>query len=364
MCAMSGELGINLGAIKLNYAYIDGLSASTCETACAVKADAYGLGAKHVAPALYDAGARSFFVATLDEAIEVQTALVCANIYVLGGFSWQNRSIYKQYGLIPVLNSLDEIALYKSYALEEGRALPSAVHFDTGMSRLGLGAGEAAILCDDMALLDGLDLALIMSHFVSSEEAGNPLNNTQYEKFKQLASHFPTAKRSLCNSGGVFLNSDYHFDLARTGIALYGGNPSDSLSANPMQPVVSLDAPVLQIKSVKQGETAGYNGVHVFAEDTNVAIISIGYADGLLRTLSSNGAFYWQGHRLPICGRVSMDTVICDLANVPKGDYPNMGDMVEIIGKSQTIDDLAAAAGTISYEILTSLGTRYKRTYF
>ncbi len=172
--------------------------------------------------------------------------------------------------------------------------------------------------------------------------------------------HFPDVGFSLSNSGSVFQKDLYHFDLVRTGIALYGGTPIMN-EPNPMNAVVSLTAPILQIHTAKKGDGAGYNAAYIFEEDTNVAVISIGYADGFLRSLSDSGKFYYNGVALPIRGRVSMDLVICDLCHLNEADYPNIGDNVEVIGGNQSIDDLAADAGTISYEILTSLGARYSR---
>ncbi len=349
--ALSGELTINLGAIAQNYQTIDNISANSCETAVCVKADAYGLGIIHVAPALYRAGAQRFFVANLDEGIELRGIISSANIYILNGFYNPERYAYREYNLIPVLNSLSEIASYKAFAYEADTKLPAIIHFDTGMNRLGLPSYEAEILCADKSLIDGIDLQYIMSHFSSSEEKDSPLNAQQYQIFSKIRKHFKSVKASLCNSGGVLLSPDYHMDLTRIGIALYNDN------------VVSLGAPVLQIKSVKKGEAAGYNGTYIFEKDTNIATIAIGYADGILRSLENGGALYWNGYRLPIRGRVSMDLVICDLSEVPEEGYPDIGDVVEIIGKNQSVDDLAKSAGTISYEILTSLGSRYKRSY-
>lgn len=358
MCAAVGELTINLGALRENYRVLDSLSGNTCETACAVKADAYGLGMAKVAPALWNTGAKSFFVAALQEGIDLRVLLPDATIYVLNGFWPQEAAQYKIHRLIPVLNSLDDIAA----AQRNGEKTACALHFDTGMNRLGLTKTETQKIIENRALLEGLGIVLVMSHFSSSDEINHPSLARQTKAFAEIRKYFPHVKASLCNSGGIFHAKDAHLDMTRLGLALYGGNPTPE-TQNPMRPVVQLYVPVLQIHEVKKGETAGYNETYRFHENSNVVVIGAGYADGLFRTLSNRGHFYWKEYALPIRGRVSMDLVICDLENIPAHDYPKPYDMIEIIGKHQNIDDLAKAAGTIPYEIITSLGARYRRSY-
>ncbi len=360
--AFSGELTIDIAALMRNYKTLDAMSATSCETAVSVKADAYGLGARDVVSALSKAGAQRFFVATLDEAITVRSVLPQADIHILNGFMNDARDVYRAHNLSPVLNSLSEIELYRSFSHDCGEALPAIIHFDTGMNRLGLVSDEAQTLCDDLSLVDGIDVQFIMSHLSSSEEEDNPMNTVQYKRFQEVSLYFDGVKQSLCNSGGVFLSQKYHLDMTRPGIALYGGCAVSKME-EVIRPVVSLSAPILQIHSVKKGEFAGYNETHCFDKDGHVAIISIGYADGVLRSLANNGALYWQGYRLPIRGRVSMDLLICDLSAVSPQDYPVVGNMVEVIGAHQSIDDLAKDADTTAYEIITSLGARYKRNY-
>lgn len=352
MCAAVGDLTINLASLRENYRRIDSLTAVNCETACAVKANAYGLGMVELSKALHQAGARSFFVATLQEGVDLRKILPDAIIYVLNGFWSQEVSQYRHHHLIPVLNSPDDIAAIKN----EGD-LPCALHFDTGMNRLGLTLSEA-----ENVNTEGLNIVLVMSHFSSSDDAQSGHTQRQFELFSQIRARYKNVKASLCNSSGVFRGAEKHFDLTRPGLALYGGNPTPE-TKNPMLPVVSLNAPVLQIHHVKKGETAGYNQTYRFEDDANVAVIGAGYADGLLRSLSNCGVFYWKSYALPIRGRVSMDLVICDLSAVPESEYPVLYDMVEIIGVHQSIDDIAKSANTISYEIITSLGYRYSRSY-
>ncbi len=360
---MSGELTIDIGALKRNYKALDIVSTPDCETACVVKANAYGLGADKCAPALYEAGARSFFVATSEEGAALRSILPQdADIYVLGGLDFGDKQA--RAGIIPVLNSLAEI----EQARKIGNNLPVALHFDTGMNRLGLGEDEAQALYQEPSILESLDVRLVISHFASSEELDNPGNKSQLSRFDEIIERtkplFPNARYSIANSCGLFLGADHHFDMVRAGIALYGAHPTLLLQGdNPVEPVVSLQVPVLQIRTALKGTSAGYNSTYRFSEDTTLAVVSAGYADGLPRSLSNNGTLYWKGYALPIRGRVSMDAIICDLANVPKEEHPKRGDMIEVFGSSQTLESLATSAGTISHEIVTSLGARYKRVY-
>ena len=357
MCALSGELIIDLAAIRKNYRIIQDHVGADCLVAPSVKADAYGLGADQVVPALYEAGARDFFVATLDEGAELRALKSDINIYILNGYWADAHDLYEQNSLAPVLNSLAEI---RAYAQKGGAAI---LHFDTGMNRLGIPAGEAAELFNDMSVLSGIDVKCVMSHLISSEESQNPSNAEQLKKFAEITAHFPNVPHSLCNSGGVFLSQDYHHDIVRPGIALYGGKPTDGQAENPMNQPVSLSVPVLQIHDVKEGETAGYNATHRFHKNGKVAVMSIGYADGVFRKISNVGSFYFQGQKIPICGRVSMDLIICDISDIADENQPKVGDKIEVIGMHQTIDDLARDSETISYEILTALGHRFKRSY-
>lgn len=357
MCAMSGELVIDLAAIRENYRIIQNKVGQDCLVAPSVKADAYGLGAEKVVPALYDAGARNFFVATLDEGAALRALKSDININILNGYWPDVHDLYEQHTLTPVLNSLSEV---RAYAQKGGAAI---LHFDTGMNRLGMPADEAAQLFNDMSILSGIDVKCVMSHLMSAEETQNPINAEQRAKFKEITAYFPDVPHSLCNSGGVFLSQDYHFHIVRPGIALYGGKPTDGQDENPMNQPVSLSVPVLQIHAVKEGEFAGYNATHRFHKNGEVAVMSIGYADGVFRKVSNVGAFYYRGQKLPICGRVSMDLIICDISDIAEENQPKAGDMIEVIGTHQTIDDLAHDSGTISYEILTALGHRFKRSY-
>lgn len=356
---MRGELTINLKNLQDNYKALDLLSAPSCETAAVVKADAYGLGVSNIAPALYEVGARTFFVATLDEGIELRGILPDVRIFILNGFWVPESHAYAEHNLVPILNSLYEINAYKSFAREKGMVMPALLHFDIGMNRLGIPSEELEkIYSMDF---DGLDILYVMGHLSSSEEPENPHNEIQRKRFEEIAAHFPGVKKCLSNSGGIFLGQSYHYDLTRPGICLYGGCAREEMK-KAIRSVVSLEVPVLQVHEGKKGEATGYNETYRIKEKTSLVILPIGYADGFLRYLGNDRCLYFRGKKIPIRGRVSMDLLICDLKAISEDEGPEIGDMIEVIGEHQTLDQLAADAGTISYEILTNLGKRYNRS--
>ena len=356
---MRGELVINLKNLQHNYRALNSLSSENCETAAVVKANAYGLGVEVVAPSLYSAGARTFFVATLDEGVQLRSILSDVKICILGGFWSPDAKSYAEYNLIPVLNSLSQINAYQDFAKKHKRVMPAILHFDIGMNRLGIPSEELEeIYCAD---LGGIEVLYVMGHLSSSEEGGNPHNEAQRKRFEDIASHFPDIPKCLSNSGGVFLGDAFHYDLTRPGICLFGGCANEKMK-DIIRPVISLHVPILQIHKAKKGETVGYNETYRIQNEADLAILPFGYADGVFRALGNVGFLYYSGYELPVRGRVSMDLIICDLKAIPQDDFPKEGDMVEVIGASQSLDDFARSAGTISYEILTNLGRRYKRS--
>ena len=351
-------LTIDLGAIVANWRALNALG-MTHETAAVVKADAYGLGAAPVARALADAGCRTFFVATAGEAFSLRNTLPDATIIVLGGLFQGAEADYAAHAIVPALSSLAEIAAWTTEARRLGRPLPAIVHLDTGMSRLGLDARECDILSRNHALLDGLDLRFFMSHLVSAEVADDPLNQAQRSRFLARLARLPKRPASLANSSGMFLGPDFGFDLARPGAALYGVNPTPG-RPNPMRPTVSLRARVLSVRDIPAGATAGYNATWTAARDSRIATIGVGYADGWSRAHSNAAMAYFDGHPLPLVGRVSMDLTTFDATDRPE---IQPGDWLELLGPTRGVDAAAAAAGTIGYEILTALGARYDRVY-
>ena len=350
-------LEINLAAIVANWRLLRARHPSGA-VAGVVKADGYGLGATHVAPALYAAGCRHFFVALLDEALAIRPLLPGALLGVLNGLIPGSEAEFLAHGILPVLGSLAEIDAWTATARHAGRKLPAILHVDTGMSRLGLNAQELAILQDDHARLDGLDLRYLMTHLVSSEIADDPLNNLQCERFAAACARLPPAPRSFANSSGIFLGEACGSDLARPGAALYGINPTPGQS-NPMRQAVRLRARILAVRDVQPGGSVGYNATWRATQPTRIATAAIGYADGWHRSLSGRGGAFFDGTPVPLVGRVSMDLTTFDVTQIPA--VP--GSWLELIGPAQTPDDVAAAAGTNGYEILTSLGRRFHRIY-
>lgn len=361
----AGQLVINLTALGHNFGLCQKKAGLNCTVGAAVKADAYGTGVQQAAPVLYDAGCRNFFVATLDEGLSLRKILPDADtrIAVLNGLQHGAEDIFDFQNLTPVLNSLQQIERWEKYALRTRPYLKCIVHVDTGMARLGLDEDEQKTFIERAGhYAKILDIHTIMTHFACADENGHALNEQQFEKFQILTEHFPLSKKSLSNSSGLFRDARYHFDLARPGMCLYGLNPVPE-QANPMKPVVHLNVPVLQIRTVKKGDSVGYGASWVAEQATKLATVQLGYADGYLRSFSARGTLYWQNIPCPIVGRVSMDLTIVSLENMPDGLCPREGDMMEVIGPNQSADDIAEAAGTIGYEILTSLGNRYHRHY-
>lgn len=354
-------LRIDLSALVANYAFLQrSLGAVPC--AAVVKAEAYGLGAVPVARALEQAGCRHFFVAHLCEALALRPALDRrSTIFILNGLPPGGEGEAAASGLVPVLNSLEQVQAWSAEARRREVSLPGVLQVDSGMSRLGLSAAEVGRLEAAPDLLAGIEVKLVMSHLACADEPGHPANASQLQAFETLRRHLPPAPASFANSAGILLGPDYHFDLGRPGIALYGVHPGIDRSA-PLQPVVRLEASVIQTRLVEGGTGVGYGHVFTATRPMRLATLAIGYADGWLRSLSGRGYGFLDGTALPIVGRVSMDSLTLDVSAVP-AERIGYGTPIELIGPHQTVDDVAGQAGTIGYEILTSLGQRYARDY-
>ncbi|MFA5593150.1 MAG: alanine racemase [Micavibrio sp.] len=344
-------LTVSLKNLVKNYTMFRAMTGAA--VAGVIKADAYGTGAKQVHAALYKAGCRHFFVATPDEAIAIRDADKESQIMVLGGLYKGAEDFYAGRGIIPVINSMEEAARWKSMAHKLDTKLPAVLHYDTGMNRLGLGP-------DDLPDTDAFDLRLVMSHFACADEEGHPMNGRQAQAFARIARAFPNASKSLCNSSGLFRDKAWHYDLVRPGYALYGGNPVPE-KENPVLPVASLKARILQTRLAAAGESAGYSATHIFNRPTQIATVAMGYADGILRSGSSRAAFFYRDRPCPVAGRVSMDLITVDLGDGP--NPPREGEWLELLGPHQGVDALAKDCGTIGYEILTSLSRRAARVY-
>jgi alanine racemase len=354
-------LTIDLGAIVANWRLLQShVGGAAC--AAVLKADAYGLGAAQVGPALAAAGCRQFFVAHLDEAIALKPVLPRdATVSVLHGPMPGSEAEFVAHGVRPVLNSRAQVDAWRALAHRLDRELGAIVQVDTGMARLGLDEGELRALADDRGAFVGLRIELVMSHLACADEPAHPANAAQLERFRAARRALPQASASLANSSGIFLGSDYHFDLVRPGAALYGLAPVAG-APNPMRPVLRLQARVIQVRELPAGTPVGYG--HAWSSDrpARIATASVGYADGWLRCLG-NRASVWAGEvELPIVGRVSMDTVTIDATALPPGALA-AGDAVDLIGPHCDVDQVAAQAHTIGYEMLTRLGRRFERVY-
>ncbi len=356
-------LTVDLTAIAENWKTI-AARVAPAECAAVVKANAYGLGIDHVAPALWQAGARTFFVAHLQEAITLRALLPEAVIYVLNGLLPGSAFEFSAHDLRPVLGSLPEIGEWSAQCRATGLDQPAALHVDTGMHRLGLSLEEAAHIAQERAALR-FTPSLVMSHLACADTPGHKLTPLQQERFAQVAQQFSGIRASLANSAGTQLDARYHFDLVRPGILLYGGRAIDETM--PLHPVVRLNAPVIQVRTAAAGETVGYGASERLKRDSRLAVVHIGYADGLFRAAGSSDArkgaqVVLDGTLCPLVGRISMDLATVDITDLPE-DAVARGMTAEFLGASIGVDDLAEKAGTISYEVLTSLGGRYQRRY-
>jgi alanine racemase len=329
------------------------------EVGAVLKADAYGHGATHVAPALFAAGCRHFFVAHLSEALAIREHVPGALLAVLNGLWPGTEPIFIHHDIRPVLGSLAEIDAWTSAARTAGRRLPALLHIDTGMNRLGLSPAEVDILAADPHRLDGIIIDYVMTHLVSAEIPGDPVNQDQCARFAAACDRLPPAPRSLANSSGLFLGPAFASHLARPGAALYGVNPTPG-QPNPMRPAASLHARILQVRDVPVGGHVGYNGQWTARRKSRIATVSVGYADGFMRSLTNRAAAYFDGSPIPLVGRVSMDLTTFDVTDAPAA---GPGAWLELISPNMPVDAVAERAGTNGYEVLTSLGRRYTRTY-
>jgi alanine racemase len=356
--AATARLEIDLSAIVANWRILC-QHHPTGPVAGVVKADAYGLGAADVAPALHQAGCANFFVALLDEAIAIRHQVPGARLAVLGGPQPGSEADYVGNDITPVLNSLAEIDAWTATARAAGRALPAILHIDTGMSRLGLDPRELATIQQDRSRLAGIELRYIMTHLVAAECPDEPLNEAQRRRFAAACIGLPATPTSIANSSGIFLGAAWRSDLARPGAALYGINPTPG-QPNPMHLPVRLTTRVLSVRDLPPGESVGYNATWRATCPSRIATVGIGYADGWHRALSGRGCAFFDGTPVPLVGRVSMDLTTFDVTGHPA---VQPGAWLELLGPAQTPDDVAIAAGTNGYEVLTSLGRRFHRVY-
>ncbi|MEK9723221.1 MAG: alanine racemase [Rhodospirillaceae bacterium] len=351
-------LTVDLDAIAANYRTLlnklGGVPAGAV-----VKANAYGLGVERVAPTLAAAGCTHFFVAHLSEGLHLRGLLPDAEICILNGLLLGAEDVYAEHNLVPALNDIRQIDAWKTFCGDAPR--PCDVHVDTGMLRLGLPPSELAILADEPDRVAGLDVRFVITHLASADEPESDQSARQLAAYRRAREILPMGRACVPASSAIFLGPDYHFDMARAGVALYGANPTPG-RPNPMANVVTLKARIFQLRDAHPGETVGYGATYRVDKPAMIATLPVGYADGYLRSLSNVGTGMIDGVPVPLVGRVSMDLITLEVSNVPDAKR-QPGQWVELIGPANPVDAVADAAGTIGYEILTSLGSRYHRHY-
>lgn len=340
----TATLTIDLMSIRANWRALSALSAGV--TGAVVKANGYGLDAARVSRALAQEGARHFFVAVAEEGAVVRRALGPGpKIYVFSGHMEKDTSLIRDHQLTPMINSVDQL-------LRHVDAMPDVefgVQLDSGMNRLGMEPSEWRAVRD---LVLRLRPEILMSHLACADDPQHTMNAQQLREFRDMTDGL-NVPRSLSATGGILLGNSYHFELTRPGVGLYGGAPFETA-----QSVVSLDVPVIQVRDVDTGETVGYSNTWTAPTPRKIATVSAGYADGIMRSLGPNLSLYSDRVACPVVGRISMDLIGVDITLL--ADTPSS---LQLLNSLQSIDDLATAADTIGYEVLTSLGSRYQRRY-
>jgi alanine racemase len=357
---VSTLITIDLDALEANYRFCRAqLHGTSC--AAVVKADAYGLGIRKIAPALRQAGCRQFFTATHREGATLRALLPDVDIYVFEGVSERSKAVFCELDLVPVLITPSQSALWALQARELGHPLHAIIHIDTGMTRLGFGERELQELLKKPEDLDWLDTRYIMTHFACADEPGKHKTREQLTRFNELRRLLPPAPTSIGNSAGGLLGGEFAGDMARLGIALFGGNPYQD-DMPPLNPVLHVQSRILQLRVITAGTTVGYGATYTAKSNTRIATVGTGYADGYPWSLGNRGIASVGGHRVPVVGRVSMDLITLDVTGVPD-DLVQPGSMVTLIGPDISLEEVAERAGTISYEILTRLGQRARRKF-
>jgi alanine racemase len=359
-----GILTVDLAAIEANWKMLAGMTMPV-ECAAVVKANGYGCGIEPVTRRLAKAGCRTFFVADLVEARRVRAVAPDAAIYVLNGIMPGSAPAFAEGSFRPVINSVTELAEWDAFTSQNSWRGGAALHVDTGMNRLGVSVQEATAIAPRIQS-ENHGFTLVMSHLACAETADHPLNDRQIRLFREIRIMYRGIPSSLANSSGIFLGGTAFCDLVRPGVALYGANPMPG-KKNPMRPAVELKAHIIQVRAVNRGESVGYGAGWTAGRPSRIAVIPVGYADGLLRSASAGkgkpaAEIVIAGRRCPLVGRVSMDLLAADVTDVTEGSV-RRGELATLIGNGASVDDLAAGMGTIAYEVLTSLGRRYHRIY-
>lgn len=366
---VSGRLTIDLQALVRNWKWL-AANAPNSAIAMSVKADGYGLGLPRIGDALAQAGCRHFFTANPLEGTVLRRVTENAEIFILSGLTEKNAAHYNEASLTPVLNSLEDIDVWANWCRKSGHRRPCAIHIDTGMNRLGLTPDEALRFIKDRQLRHSVTENLILSHLACADESDHSKNFQQLKSFNEVASHFEGSRKSLANSAGIVLGEDYQFDICRAGIAVYGGEFSDI--AGPLEPVAKLEGRIVQIRNSNRGETVGYGGTAKLEKNTRIAIVGIGYGDGVHRAASGSGVAMRElnggttgwigGHVVPAIGRISMDLTAFDVSHVPESVLEE-NSWIEFFGENVPLADFSKAAGSIDYEVLTGIAPRVHRVY-
>jgi alanine racemase len=364
-----GVLTVDLAAVAMNWRALMQRSVPA-DCAAVIKADAYGCGLEPVAVELARAGCRTFFVASLAEARRLRAVGPEAVIYVLNGIAPGSAELFATIDARPVIGNIAEFVEWDAFRRASGWQGGAALHFDTGMNRLGLSVEEAPALSARVKAPDH-GISLVMSHLACADTKAHPLNNSQIEAFRQLRYMFRGVTASLANSSGIFLGPAAQCDMVRPGAALFGINPTPG-AQNLMEPTVTLKGRIVQIRSVERGGTVGYGATWTAARPSRVAIVSVGYGDGYFR-ITGNVPAGKKGtpipaqavvanRRCPLIGRISMDLIALDITAVTEGAV-RRGDFATLIGDGVSVDEFATWCGTIGYEVLTNLGHRYHRVW-
>ena len=365
----TARLNIDLNALKANYQYLDGCSARACLTGAAVKADAYGLGMVPVSHALYDSGCRHFFVAQADEAVTLRQCFAekPCQIFVLEGPQASELADYQAYKLTPVINTAEQFEYLIRFNRKNSFSLPSALHIDTAMNRLGLAPNDIQRLVEHLSSDNPLPLCLVMSHLACADNPLHSLNTDQLKKFSSLAAHFEHTPKSLANSAGILLAKRFHFDLTRPGIGLYGVMTDPAKKDKQLKPVLNWQGKILQIRDINEGQSVGYGAEFTAKTPMKLATIGAGYADGYARALyqperNKTALVGIGGHAAPLVGRVSMDLIVADVSRIPVSVLQKAVH-ADLIWSGYPLEQMALDRQTIAYEVMTGLGGRAKRHY-
>lgn len=353
---------INLNSLIKNYEQIREKVGDNVVCSAVVKANAYGLGSDKIAPALEDNGCQNFFVATIEEGIEVRSVLKHeeSKIFVLGGVLNNTEQYFVDYRLTPVITNDNQLEIWHNYAQKLNQKLQCVLHVDTGMTRNGFTLERFKHLADT-DLLQNLDILYIMSHFACADDVQSPMNDIQIQRFNDACSAFPGIKRSISSTNGIFLGQKYICDMVRPGKALYGFAVRNDLIGS-LTPVIGIYARIIQVNEIDAGQTVGYGATFVAKKHMRLITVGIGYADGLMRKLAGFGYAYINNYKIPMVGRVSMDYAVFDVTDVPVDDV-KIGNWISLANDTYTLERLAIDSDTIPHEITCKLGIRVKKVY-